>query len=190
MVMELFLLQKKMKFKTLINTNSWLSVKAILLKLYPDEEKSLAGYKEVFNKLLVMKPAEDEEINIEVVYRIDEFDGDEYVDVSGKYKNPKNEEEEFLQAIEYPPWKQWLGMDICEESLYNFSQMEIIAHCLYEMTFAGFEEEEIQKQLDSFKLTVEEYKNMTDEEKKTNTTSLDDLLKDFERNCKLLMVNY
>lgn len=38
-------------------------------------------------------------------------------------------------------------MDICEESLNSFSQQEIIVHCLYEMTFAGFKEEDIQKSL-------------------------------------------
>jgi len=38
-------------------------------------------------------------------------------------------------------------MDISEESLADFSEKEIIVHCLYEMTFVGFSEEEIQKVL-------------------------------------------
>ncbi|NLO51569.1 MAG: hypothetical protein GX103_10490, partial [Bacteroidales bacterium] len=74
----------------------------------------------------------------------------------------------------------WLGMEISQESLQHFSELEIISHCLYEMTFVGFEEEEIQKELNSLEKSIEEYKNMTDEEKKANTISLEELLKDLE----------
>jgi len=168
-----------MKFKKLIQSNSWLSVATILLKLYPDEEKNISGYQKVFEQLLFMHP-EDSEILIVVAHQKDDFDGEEYADVSGKYANPKNEEEEFLQAIEFTPWNKWLGMEISPENLLHFSELEIISHCLYEMTFAGFEEEEIQEELNSMAKSIEDYKNMTDEEKKANTTSLEHLMKDLE----------
>ena len=71
-------------------------------------------------------------------------------------------------------------MEISQESFIHFSELEIISHCLYEMTFMGFEEEEIRDELNSIESTVENYKNMTDEEKDANTTSLDELLKDLE----------
>lgn len=57
-------------------------------------------------------------------------------------------------------------MDIDPNTLKTFSKLEIISHCLYEMTFIGFEEEEIQAEMDRINDTVEEIKNMTDEEKK------------------------
>jgi len=169
-----------MKFKKLIQRNSWLSVETILLQLYPNEEKNISGYKEVFEELLFMHP-EDSEILIVVAHQKDDFDGEEYVDVSGKYANPKNEEEEFSQAIEFTPWNKWLGMEISPESLQHFTELEIISHCLYEMTFAGFEEEEIQEELNCMEKSIEDYKNMTDEEKKANTTSLEELMKDLEK---------
>lgn len=168
-----------MKFKKLIQSNSWLSIASILLQLYPDEEKNISGYKKVFEELLFMHPA-DSEILIVVAHQKDDFDGEEYVDVSGKYVNPQNEEEEFSQAIEFAPWNQWLGMEISPESLLDFSELEIISHCLYEMTFVGFEEEEIQEELNIMEKSIEDYKNMTDEEKKANTTSLEELMKDLE----------
>jgi hypothetical protein len=124
--------------------------------------------------------AEDSAIEIVVAQQKDDFDGEEYVDVSGKYKHPKNEEEKFSQAIEFTAWSKWLGMDISEESLLHFSELEIISHCLYEMTFVGFEEEEIQEEFNTIENSIEDYKNMTNEEKDANTTSLEDLLKDFE----------
>lgn len=168
-----------MKLKELIQSNSWLSVSAILLQLYPDEEKNISGYEKVFEELMFMLP-EDSEILIVVAHQKDDFDGEEYVAVSGKYANPKNEEEEYSQAIEFTPWSQWLGMEISPESLLHFSELEIISHCLYEMTFAGFDEEHIQEELNSMEKSIEDYNNMTDEEKKANTTSLDQLLKDLE----------
>ena len=168
-----------MTLKKLIQTNSWLSIAAILQELYPDEANNLSGYKELFEKLLLMD-VEDSDISIDVEHQKDDFDGEEYVDVSGTYKYPKNEEEKFSQAIEFTPWNQWLGMEISQVSFIHFSELEIISHCLYEMTFIGFEEEEIQDELNSIESTIEDYKNMTDEEKDAHTTSLDELLKDLE----------
>jgi len=168
-----------MTFKKLIQSNSWLSIETILLELYPDEEKNISGYQDVFEKLLFMN-AEDSEITIDVVHQKDDFDGEEYVDVSGSYKHPKNEEEKFSQAIEFIAWNKWLGMDISQESLLHFSELEIISHCLYEMTFIGFEEEDIREEFKTIENSIEDYKNMTDEEQNANTTSLEDLLKDLD----------
>jgi len=47
--------------------------------------------------------------------------------------------------LELTPWRQWLGMEISKESLQEFSEQEIIVHCLYEMTFEGFSEDAIEK---------------------------------------------
>ena|GEM_PF-2724523 len=57
----------------------------------------------------------------------------------------------------------------------KFSHLEIIAHCLYEMTFIGYDKDEIKEQRESFEKTIEEYNNLTEEEKKQKTTSLDEL---------------
>ena len=166
-----------MNFKNLIQGNSWLSVAEILVKLYPDQKDSLQSYEEVYEKLKFM-PEEDSDLSIEIEYQTDDFDGAEYVSVSGKYDDPKNEEETFSQAIEFEPWKKWLGMNITSESLASFSELEIIAYCLFEMTFVGFEEEDIQQELIKLEQEMEDYKAMTDEEKKENSISLDDLFKD------------
>lgn len=171
-----------MKFKKLLQTNSWLSIKAILLELYPNELKNIAGYENVFNKLLLMD-AEESNISIVVKNEKDDFDHEEYVDVSGMYLNPKNEDEKFSQAIEFTAWRQWLGMDIHQKSLNHFTELEIISHCLYEMTFVGFEEVEIQEELKTIENQIDDYKNMSEEEKRTNTTSLEDFIIDMDGDC-------
>ena len=164
-----------MTFKQLLQNNSWLSIATVFLELYPEEEKNMEGYEVVFDKLLIMSPEEtDMAILIKTV--VNDFDGEEYVDVSGQNLHPKNEEEEFSRAIEFTPWSKWLGMNISLESLKSFSELEILAHCLYEMTFAGFEEKDIQQRLYSLNKTVEDYEMMNEEEKQENIVSMDEFL--------------
>jgi cell division septum initiation protein DivIVA len=68
-------------------------------------------------------------------------------------------------------------MNLATETTNNFNELEIIAHCLYEMTFCGFNEEEIKEQFDTINDSIEEYKNMTEEEKNENTITLDELIR-------------
>jgi hypothetical protein len=85
---------------------------------------------------------------------------DTYVDVHGKDGTTHQELEEFKwyseqgktdmatrevkYALDFTPWEEWLGMQIDPSTLLEFSESEIIAHCLWEMTFHGFEQNKIQ----------------------------------------------
>jgi len=167
-----------MKLKDLIDSNNWLSVKLILLELYPDQEVVLEEYQNVFDQLKFSQPENSDMSIVLTEYDSDSDEEDEtesYVDVSGK----KRVKEENLQtdsyAIEFVKWKEWLGMDLAPQTIDNFTELEIIAHCLYEMTFISFDEKEIQEQLDTLKERVEEYKGLTDEEKNEKTISWDEL---------------
>jgi hypothetical protein len=48
------------------------------------------------------------------------------------------------------------------------------------MTFVDYEESDIQAEFDRIKGIAEEFKNLSPEEKKSKTQSLDDLLKDLD----------
>lgn len=165
-----------MNLKTLLQKHSWLSAATILFELYPEEEKNSSGYREVFEKLLLLSP-EDSTITIVIKTCKDDFDGEVYVDVSGIHRHPENEEDAISLALEFTLWKEWLGMEIHPISLAHFSELEIIAYCLHEMTFIGFEEERIQNEMRRLKQISEDFKNMTVEEKEANTISLEELLK-------------
>jgi hypothetical protein len=52
------------------------------------------------------------------------------------------------------------------------------------MTFMGFDQEEIKNELDKIKEAVDDYKNMTEEEKNIKSISLDDLMKEFDHDDK------
>lgn len=144
-----------------------------MIKLYPDVNKSLQGYKTVFEKLLLMIP---EKMDMEIIIERLADEDETYIEVSAKHKYPKSKEEQFSQAIEFTPWNKWLGMEISDRSLHEYSQLEIIAHCLYEMTFVGFAEDEIQNELRSIERSMDDFNAMSEEEKRSNTTSVEDIL--------------
>ena len=114
-------------------------------------------------------------INVQWVH--DDFDDIDYVDVSGYYTDPADRNDEYSNSlgIEFTPWEEWLTMPIDEKSLKEFSQLELITHCLYEITFVGFDQEEIQEELDKLNEIADDYSNSSPEDKVNRTYSLDDI---------------
>ena len=170
-----------MKFSDILKRNSWLSVELVFMQLYPKEKKNISGYETVFNNLKTLNPTETD-ISIVVSNEKDDFDNEEYVHVSGYNNHPEENEDESPNslALEFTSWDQWLGMDLDEKSIKDFTELELISHCLYEMTFFGFDQETIQKEMDEIEKEVDEIKNMTEEEKKIKLKSWDDLKKELD----------
>lgn len=167
-----------MRLNELIETNNWLSVSMTLTSLYPDQNEGLEAYKKVYGILQQTVPTNSEiEIVLQQCYD-DETNEESYFDVSGLKRDSQNLQLTNSLAIEFVPWTEWLGMTVSSDALNQFSELEIISHCLYEMTFVGYDETEIQKQFSIIETTFEEYKNMTKEEKQKNLKSLDDFLKE------------
>lgn len=169
-----------MKLNEIIKSYNWLSVELIVSRLYPDQEKIVEEYRNVFEKLKLLEP---EEYDMSIVLTENDCDSDDecevrtYVDVSGrkKEKDPNSITDSY--AIEFVEWAKWLGMDLAPETTNNFTDLEIIAHCIYEMTFVAFNENEIKEQFETINDRVEEYKNQTKEEKEEKTITLDELKK-------------
>lgn len=174
-----------MKLYDLINSNNWLSVELTLLRLYPDQETMTDEYRNVFEKLKFLHPEESDMAIVLTECNCDMDDESEiktYVDVSGRKKEKDINSLTDSYAIEFVEWKKWLGMDMATETTNNFNELEIIAHCLYEMTFCSYTEEEIKEQFNKINDNIEEYKNMTEEEKKEKTITLDEVKKRIDEN--------
>jgi len=194
-----------MKLGELIDELNWDEVQEALLRNYEDAEKSIVGYEQVFFHLKGMDPVKSD-MTIHVVL-VDEKEflpaeiADEpYWTVYGTngrlnkesedYENFKdNTSEEWANseqtfAIEFTPWNKWLGMEVAEETANNIKLMraDIVAYCLWEMTFCGFEEEEIQNKSNEIKEAVNEIKNASPEEREKwkSFKSVDEMLKDFD----------
>lgn len=163
-----------MTLKQLILNTTWPNISSLFLELHPEAEENIKGYKNVFEKLQLMEP---EEMDISIIITKENDGDDVYFDVSGLYKHPKNEEDHYPQGLELTPWRKWLGMDISKDSFNNFTELEIIVHCLYEMTFVGFEEEDIEKRIRSIEKSRKERKSMTEEDSDAITASVEKILR-------------
>lgn len=63
-------------------------------------------------------------------------------------------------AIEYVSWPHWLGMAVHLHQGLELSEADMLANILYEMTWAGFDEDEIAAQRAEIDSTVESIDGM------------------------------
>lgn len=169
-----------MVFKDLIHQTEWLSVEFTLLELYPDIKDDIKAHKSAYEKIRQLKP-NSIDMEIVLVEYQDDFEDElnTYVDVSGRKLDKKDSQS---YAIEFVKWKDWLGMQISKDSLRNFNALEIVAHCLYEMTFIDFDEEEVENQKNKLNKIADDFKNLSEKEKLEQTISIEEVLKKFKDN--------
>lgn len=169
-----------MTLSEIIKSNAWLSVKLTLERLFPDQHELLDDYEKVFYELRTMQPAESN-VTIDVHWVHDDYDDTDYVDVSGYYTNPADRTDEYSNslAIEFTTWQEWLGMPVDQKSLKEFSELELIAYCLDELTYAGFEQDEIQAEMNRIKKIADDFNKLSPEKKAKNTYTWEEVKKKF-----------
>lgn len=112
------------------------AVLAEIRRVYPTTpDASIEGYRRVWEELLATKP-ESSDLTCELYH-----DGPApFVAVHGR------DSDGTAWGIEYMSWDQWLGMNVSTlPEVGDISQTEVLAHILWEMTWAGFSNDEIQK---------------------------------------------
>lgn len=173
-----------MIFKDLIKKYNWIDIKDAFISLYPNQQKSLDGYELVLNKLKYIIPKENSfEINLQTIKEEGE---NLYVHVNANDISPKSEDEYAGSwSLMGTSWNEWLYMPINKVSLEEFCEIDILVHCLWEMTFTGFEEESNQEFLDKLDDENEKYENMSSEEKEEKYTSFEDVKKKFGYDDKI-----
>jgi hypothetical protein len=157
----------KMTLKDLIDKSNWEQVSESLLKVYPDQEKNIQGYEYVFEHLKTLTPKDSKMVIFQkkVTMENDPFiktKEEEWVDIFGKNgtMSEHDETKEETYALEFVEWLEWLGMEIDEESMKEFGELETLVRCLFEMTFLGFVEEDIaeyKKELDERMKDIDEH---------------------------------
>ena len=135
------------------NVEHWPKIKKAIIKHYPDQKKNISKYAEVFGQLMKLKPQAGK-IRIELDF-YKSPDEEPYVDVHGITMKNKQKQ---LWGLDFTPWAEWLCMEIEEETIDKFSEIEILCHCLWEMTFYGFKETKIKKKLKLLTHDVDEVK--------------------------------
>lgn len=122
---------------------------------YEDQRGSKDGYEAAFNELLTKKQKKhklgDLFISVDVVHE----DDSDWLDVYGIDKNKP-----IRYGIEFCPWNEWVTMFITNETLTNLSKEDVVAGCLWEMTFFGFSEKRVQEENEKMDKSVEEAKKL------------------------------
>ena len=128
-----------------------------LCKWFNDQEQNEEGYRKAFAYLLTLKPQkhnlDDLFIHIELVVE----DGRQYADVCGV--NPLRANYDKSYAIEFLRWKDWVSMYITQRTLDILPEEDIVACCLYEMTYMGYDEETVIKAKENLHKTFEDLKS-------------------------------
>lgn len=128
------------------NINNLRNIYKEIFKDYEDTEDCINSHIKIFLKLLNYKENIDliKDKDKLLLYIIINKTEDNYIygDVSG-YKYEDNTS----YAIEFTPWIEWLNYYILQENIDSIGIDTFIAWAIYEMTFMGFEEDEIQGEL-------------------------------------------
>jgi len=133
-----------------------------VVNLYPDQAKNIEGYFNIIAELLDLEPDFEGAgtMRIEVYHVIQEWDfcdDDDYIGVHGIDPNAVLDEftgmkgEDIGWAIEYTPWEEWLAMEVtctCPTDERTDTPEKLLAHILFEMSWAGFTQKEVQNQKD------------------------------------------
>ena len=109
-----------------------------LFEIYPDQKKNIGGYQQVLNSLRRMKAKKSNFVILPSKWNTlgqDIKDGETY-------------------AIEYTRWEEWLGMSIKTHK----DGLTAICWCLYEMTWAGYSQQPIQRRINWLNKAASEIK--------------------------------
>jgi hypothetical protein len=146
---------EKVLFRDIVRACFFKSVKEPLLRLYPEQKKNINGYKDVFETLCHMRPRYNKKGMVIDIRRVGRGKN-AYFAVSGICLE---EDIHQLYSLAYTPWSKWLGYEVAKKLLKKMSKDEIVAHCLWEMTFAGFTQEKIRRKISALKKQSQDIKD-------------------------------
>lgn len=129
-------------FHDLIHAVTWEDVRPLL----EDYDEFPEGYERVFDRLREMQPEpeEEEEDRFTLLIRFQpQFALGPGARASRLYSHVYGvlpDDPTTHWAVEFRPWKHWLAAPIHPKSLANYTNAQIVAACLWELTWGGFDE--------------------------------------------------
>jgi hypothetical protein len=132
-----------MILKELIEKYEWNCLEKRMEELYPRMKEDLSKFENVIKtlrKIEEQKPEENITIIVEDFSKEVEGEVRTWFEVTGF--DPENE---YYYGISMMPWEKWLGMEINPDSIKKYSLEDLLVHILWEMTYYGFTQEEIEK---------------------------------------------
>lgn len=131
-----------MKLRDLLSQFPWPAVERELSRLFPDYGQFLPSYRRAYDEL---RSLDVESGNLRLL--IGRYDPDGVIPFYvlgfvGDY--PKG------MSLKFSPWERWLGVEIEDALLSKFTPTEILAICIYDMTWAGFSSEDVKSFREEF----------------------------------------
>lgn len=129
-------------------------------EIYDNVEDSREGYTNLLNVLDKLKPCTIQNVmvihikHVHTIWDEDDIGDDIYENVFGI--SPDSDD---TWALEYTTWDKWLGYEVDVKTLKNYSKIDIVAHCMWEMTWAGFDQKTIKSQIDEITGRMDDVKN-------------------------------
>jgi hypothetical protein len=163
-----------MTFGELLKTVVFDDIYAEIKKEYFMKEKALGVYLKVFNQLKELTPEPDHGgIRLAVARVEDELEPGTFIyDVFGIKAGDNNH-----YALELLPWREWLSFEVVEKCIEVYDAAVVVAHSLYELTFFGYDADEVEiktkKEMEILEERHEEIENGT-----ANFVSWDKVCKD------------
>ena len=131
-----------------------------LLRKYTDEEiidelkKNYndihdESYKSALTELRELTPsteAQDLKINVEIIKEQFGEPIEPFLSCDGI--GPDENGEIVRWGIEFDKWEEWLAKDICEDNFKELSEITILAGIIWEMTFIGYTQKDVQDKAD------------------------------------------
>src|SRR5262245_19518628 len=134
-----------MILKELQEKCDWDSVSGKLTELYPDQADNLPNYYRAWLEMRSLTPVQSS-MMITIREHHDEQTGKSRHGVSGiEAATGKGSVVRTLEGFRELPyslgmteWAEWLGMKIEPQTMSRYPELEIVAHCLFEMTVYGW----------------------------------------------------
>lgn len=179
-----------MTLSEVLRTTHWIEVKAQLEWLFPDEKELTPDYKHLFYTMRSMQPETNPMRIVLVTIEPSEFNECTAVDVVGcngrLRREPKSTDEEVQWSLSFESRAKWLGMQIDATSLQAFLPAQIVAYCLNDLTFHGFDEADVIEFHDELKRRVAEIDAMTDEEREEKLIPAEAVFADLREKLKVV----
>lgn len=174
-------IENKMTLSEIMRTTHWVEVRAQLEWSFPCDKEFTPDYKHLFDTMLSMQPETNPMRIVLVKIEPSEFSECTAIDVIGCNGRRRRDEEQYFPrddngkmdnadeevqwSLSFEPRTKWLGMQIDATTLQAFLPAQIIAYCLNDLTFYGFDEADVVDFRDELNRHVEEIDAMTDEER-------------------------
>jgi hypothetical protein len=136
---------------------------AAILRLYPEQPGAHPdGYLQAWDIIREKQASIHKDMTVEL-YMSESFDepSEKYISVHGRDSAGDT------WAIEYNPWKEWLCMEIdVLPECGDITPVDTLAHIFWEMTWAGYDDQEIEDQITEIRDRADEVEEMLESEAK------------------------